>query len=59
MATRINRRQIRQYALHRAQTRAHKFTRVGSGFYAKCEANLREYITNQGHRHPSKGRTIE
>lgn len=59
MATLINRRQVRQYTLHRAKTRAHKFTRVGAGFYAKCEATLREFINNQVHRHPSKGRTIE
>ena len=59
MATLINRRQVRQYTLHRAQTRAHKFTRVGAGFYVKCEAYLREFINNQVHRHPSKGRTIE
>jgi hypothetical protein len=40
-------------------TRAHRFTRVGNGFYAKCEARLREFIENYIHRLPSTGRTIQ
>ena len=58
MLTLINRRQVKQYALERARSRAHKFTRVGSAFYVKCEAHLREFIQNYIHRLLSKGKTI-
>ena len=58
MHTLINRRQVKQYALERARSRAHKFSRVGSDFYVKCEAHLREFIQNYIHRLPSKGKTI-
>jgi hypothetical protein len=54
----LNKKQVKQYALHVASCRAHKFTRVGSAFYAKCEAQLRQFIQNQVHRLPSKGKTI-
>jgi len=58
MASLLNKRQVREYALHRAGLRAHKFTRVGNGFYVKCEAHLREFIQQYVHRLPSKGKTI-
>jgi len=58
MASLLNKRQVRAYALHRAGLRAHKFTRVGNGFHVKCEAHLREFIGNYIHRLPSKGKTI-
>ena len=58
MATLLNRRQVKLYALERARHRAHKFTRVGGDFYVKCEAHLREFIGNYIHRLPSKGKTI-
>jgi len=54
----INRRKVEEFALEMAKHRAHKFTRVGSGFFVKCEANLREFIRNSVHRLPSKGKTI-
>ena len=59
MASLLNKRQVREYALHRARFRAHKFTRVGKGFYVKCEAHLRDFITKEIHRLPSKGKTIQ
>ncbi len=40
----INRKQVKQFALDMAKTRAHKFTRVGGDFFLKCEANLKEFI---------------
>jgi hypothetical protein len=58
MKSLLNRRQIKLTALERARHRAHKFTRVGSDFYVKCEARLREFIQNYVHRLPSKGKTI-
>ena len=54
----INRKQVREFALEMAKPRTHKFTRVGSGFLVKCEANLRTFIRNQVHSLPSKGKTI-
>ena len=54
----INRKKVKEFALEMAKHRAHKFTRVGSGFLVKCEANLREFIRGQVHRLPSKGKTI-
>jgi len=54
----INRRKVKEFTLEMAKHRAHKFTRVGSSFFVKCEANLREYIRNSVHRLPSKGKTI-
>ena len=59
MASLLNRKQVKQYALDQARHRAHKFTRVGGAFYIKCEANLREFIANSVHRLPSKGKTIQ
>lgn len=58
MATLLNKRQVREFTLTQAKQRAHKFTRVGGDFYVKCEANLREFIRNSVHRHPSVGKTI-
>ena len=55
----INRRKVKLFALEMAKSRAHKFTRVGSEVYVKCEANLRDFIRNQVQRHPSVGKTIK
>ena len=33
----INRSKVKEFALEMAKHRAHKFTRVGSGFFIKCE----------------------
>ena len=54
----INRRKVKEFALEMAKSRAHKFTRVGSAFFIKCEGNLRTFIRNQVHSLPSKGKTI-
>jgi hypothetical protein len=59
MATLLNKRHVREFTLTQAQQRAHKFTRAGNEFYVRCEANLREFIRNQIHRHPSVGKTIK
>jgi len=48
MASLLNRRKVKEFALLQAQQRAHKFTRVGGDFYVKCEANLREFIRKPG-----------
>ena len=55
----INRRKVKLFALEMAKSRAHKFTRVGSEFYDRCEVNLKEFIRGQVHRHPSVGKTIK
>ena len=55
----INRRKVKLFALEMAKSRAHKFTRVGSEFYDRCEAQLKVYIRDQVHRHPSVGKTIK
>jgi hypothetical protein len=55
----INRRKVKLFALEMAKSRAHKFTRVGKEFYDRCEVNLKEFIRNQVHRHPSKGMTLK
>ena len=55
----INRRKVKLFALEMAKQRAHKFTRVGSEFYDKCEAHLKEFIRDQVSRHPSVGKTIK
>ena len=55
----LNRKQVKQFALDTAQTRARPFTRVSSRFYDKVEANLREYIRRHIHSLPSSGKTIE
>jgi len=55
----INKKHVKLFALEMAKGRAHKLTRVGSEFYIKCEANLKEFIRNQVQRHPSIGKTIK
>lgn len=54
----ISKKFVRQFALDMAKSRAHKFTRVGGGFFIKCEANLKEFVRNEVRRLPSKGKTI-
>ena len=54
----ISKKHVRQFTMHMAESRAHKFTRVGGEFFLKCEANLKEFIRNYVHRLPSKGKTI-
>ena len=58
MSTLLNKRQVKAYALETAQGRAHRFTRVGSTFYVRCEASLRSFIRGDVQRLPSKGKTI-
>lgn len=55
----LNRSKVRQFTMTRAEQRAHTFTRVGSEFYLRCEAQLKNYIRDQVHRHPSVGKTIQ
>jgi hypothetical protein len=59
MAMMLNKRLVRLFALEMAKQRSHKFTRVGAGFYAQCEANLKAFIRGHVMRMPSKGKTIE
>jgi hypothetical protein len=54
----LNRRRVKLFALEMAKQRAHKFTRVGSEFYDKCEACLKAFIRDQVRRHPSVGKTL-
>jgi hypothetical protein len=54
----ISRKHVKQFALDMAKSRAHKFTRVGSEFFIKCEGNLKEFIRNYVRTIPSKGKTI-
>jgi len=55
----INRRKVKLFALEMAKSRAHTFTRVGKEFFDRCEAQLKNYIRDQVHRHPSVGKTIK
>jgi hypothetical protein len=55
----VNRRKVKMFALEMARSRAHKFTRVGKEFYDRCEVSLKQFIRDQVHRHPSKGKTIK
>jgi len=55
----LNRSKVRQFALAMAETRAHKFTRVGDEFFTRCEVQLKNFIRDQVHRHPSVGKTIK
>ena len=59
MSSLLNKRQVKLYALEAAKNRAHKFTRVGSPFYVRCEASLRSFIRGYVQRLPSKGKTIQ
>jgi hypothetical protein len=54
----INRRKVKEFALETAKHRVHKFTRVGSGFFIKCEGYLKTFIRSHVHSLPSKGKTI-
>lgn len=58
MSPLLNKRRVKAFTLEMARSRAHKFTRVGSDFYLKCEANLRSFIRAYVQRLPSKGKTI-
>ncbi len=58
MSSLLNKKQVKQFALEAAKTRAHRFTRVGGDFYVKCEGHLRQFIHHHIHRLPSKGKTI-
>ena len=55
----LNRSKVRQFALTMAEQRAHEFTLVGSEFFVRCEVQLKNFISDQVHRHPTKGRTIK
>ena len=59
MSSLLNKRQVKQFTLDTAKSRAHKFTRVGSRFYDLCEANLKTFIRQYVQRLPSKGKTIQ
>jgi hypothetical protein len=54
----ISRKHVKLFALSMAQTRAHRFTRVGDEFFIKCEANLKGFIRDHVQRLPSRGKTI-
>jgi hypothetical protein len=54
----INRKKVKEFALEMAKHRAHKFTRVGSDFFIKCEVSLKAFIRGHVHGLPSKGKTI-
>ena len=55
----ISRKHVREFALEMAKSRAHKFTRVGSEFFLRCEGQLKAYIRSEVQRHPSVGRTLK
>ncbi len=55
----LNQSQVRQFALTMAEKRAHKFNRVGGEFFVRCEVQLKNFIRDQVHRHPSVGKTIK
>ncbi len=54
----INKKHVKEFALETAKVRAHKFTRVGSGFLDQCEGSLKTFIRGYVQRMPSKGKTI-
>ena len=54
----ISRKHVKAYALAMAESRAHKFTRVGADFFIKAEAQLKLFIRTYVSRLPSKGKTI-
>ena len=54
----ISRKHVKAYALAMADQRTHQFTRVGSEFFIKCEAQLKEFIRLYVKSLPSKGKTI-
>jgi hypothetical protein len=55
----ISRKHVRAFALEVAKQRAHKFTRVGSEFFLKCEGQLKAFIRSEVQRHPSVGKTLK
>ena len=55
----INKKKVKEFALAMAQTRTHKFTRVGGDFFVLCEGNLKQFIRSHVQRLPSKGKTIK
>ena len=55
----LNRSKVKQFTMTMAEQRAHKFTRVGSEFFVRCEVQLKNFIRDQVHRHPSIGKTIK
>ncbi|NBV25460.1 MAG: hypothetical protein EBS05_26560 [Proteobacteria bacterium] len=55
----LNRSKVKQFTMTTAEKRAHKFTRVGSEFFVRCEVQLKNFIRDQVHRHPSVGKTIK
>lgn len=55
----LNRSKVKQFTMTMAEKRAHKFTRVGGEFFVRCEVNLKAFIRDQVHRHPSVGKTIK
>lgn len=54
----INKKKVKEFALEMAKGRTHKFTRVGGDFLLKCEGHLKQFVRDQVHRLPSKGKTI-
>lgn len=54
----ISRTHVKAFALSMAETRAHKFTRVGDDFFCKCEGQLKNYIRDYVQSLPSRGKTI-
>lgn len=54
----LNRSKVKQFTMTMAEKRAHKFTRVGGEFFVRCEVQLKNFIRDQVHRHPSLGKTI-
>ena len=54
----ISRKHVKAYALAMAESRAHKFTRVGADFFIKAEAQLKLFIRQYVKSLPSKGKTI-
>jgi len=54
----INKKHVKGFALACAGHRAHKLTRVGSEFYIKCEAQMKEFIRGYIRSLPSRGKTI-
>ena len=54
----LNRSKVRPFALTMAEHRAHKFNRVGGEFFVRCEVQLKNFIRDQVHRHPSNGKTL-
>lgn len=56
--TLIHKRKVRDYALHCAKPRAHKFTRVSARFYYECDSVVKNFIAQHVASLPSKGKTI-